>query len=86
MKRLTTTEVCQLGRFSRATLWRRVKSGALPQPVDHAREALFCASAVEQALTRHGLDHPAPQPHQNVVRAARPPAQNWSWLPPTDQG
>ena len=48
--RLTTSEVCRIARFSRATLWRRVASGRLPKPIDHAREALFCAKAIKSAL------------------------------------
>lgn len=51
VRRLTTREVCALGRFSRATMWRRVQSGALPAPIDHARQALFDAEAVERALS-----------------------------------
>ena len=48
--RLTTGEVCQIARFSRATLWRRVAAGRLPEPIDHARQALFCAKDVMSAL------------------------------------
>lgn len=50
MRRLTTKEVCALGRFSRATLWRRVHDGRLPRPIDHARQALFDEAAVIAAL------------------------------------
>ena len=50
MNRITTSEVCALGRFSRATLWRRVASGALPPPIDQAREAIFDRDRVMAAL------------------------------------
>lgn len=48
--RLTTDEVCALARISRATLWRRVAQGRLPRPIDHARQALFSARDVSEAL------------------------------------
>lgn len=48
--RLTTAEVMALARVSRATLWRRIRDGRLPQPVDRARQALFCKAAVFEAL------------------------------------
>lgn len=51
MTRITTSEVCALGRFSRATLWRRVASGALPSPIDQGREAIFDRDCVVAALT-----------------------------------
>lgn len=50
--RLTSGEVCALARISKATLWRRVARGHLPRPVDHARQALFSAHAVEHALAQ----------------------------------
>lgn len=50
MTRITTSEVCVLGRFSRATLWRRVASGALPAPIDQGREAIFDRDRVAAAL------------------------------------
>lgn len=50
MTRLTTSEVCALGRFSRATLWRRVAAGTLPAPIDQAREAIFDRERVMGAL------------------------------------
>lgn len=50
LARLTTTEVCQIARISRATLWRRVACGRLPKPIDQARQALFCAEGIERAL------------------------------------
>jgi predicted DNA-binding transcriptional regulator AlpA len=50
--RLTTTEVCRLARLSRASVWRRISTGRLPGPIDHGREALFCARAVAQALEK----------------------------------
>lgn len=48
--RLTTAEVMSLARISRATLWRRISAGRLPQPVDRAREALFSEAEVHAAL------------------------------------
>jgi len=50
MIRITTSEVCALGRFSRATLWRRVKDGSLPAAVDQSREAIFDRDRVIAAL------------------------------------
>lgn len=50
VERMTTREVMALARISRASLWRRVKAARLPQPVDHAREALFSKPAVIAAL------------------------------------
>lgn len=50
MTRITTSEVCALGRFSRATLWRRIASGALPTPIDQGREAIFDRDRVLAAL------------------------------------
>ena len=52
MQRLTTREVCALARLSPATVWRRVRSGEFPKPVDYGRQALFDRSAIEQALRR----------------------------------
>lgn len=57
--RLTTREVCQIARLSRASVWRRIASGRLPAPIDHGREALFCAHAVAQALARTAQRPPA---------------------------
>lgn len=51
VERVTTREVMALARISRATLWRRVASGRLPQPVDQARQALFLKAHVIQALS-----------------------------------
>lgn len=65
--RLTTTEVCRLARLSRATLWRRIAEGRLPRPVDHGRQALFCAQAVRQALMRP----PAAISPDDEIHAAR---------------
>ena len=56
--RLTTSEVCAMGRFSTATLWRRVRYGRLPKPIDHAREALFDADAIHSALGSKVQDAP----------------------------
>lgn len=50
VERMTTREVMALARISRASLWRRIKAARLPQPVDHAREALFSKAAVITAL------------------------------------
>lgn len=50
--RLTTTEVLQLLRLSRATLWRRIAQGRLPRPLDRGRQALFSKAAVMEAATR----------------------------------
>ena len=50
--RMTTVEVCTLARVSRATLWRRIKAGQMPAPIDHARQALFERDAMISALGR----------------------------------
>lgn len=66
-QRLTTREVCQLARLSRASVWRRIASGRLPGPIDYGRQALFCAQAVSQAL-----NPPAAKPTaEDAVYAAR---------------
>lgn len=56
--RMTTREVCAFARISPATMWRRVKTGRLPRPVDQAREALFKREQVLDALecSRRGAD------------------------------
>jgi hypothetical protein len=48
--RLTTEEVCRLGRFSVATFWRRRRAGTLPGPVDRGRQSLFDRDSVLVAL------------------------------------
>lgn len=58
--RLTTTEVCQLARLSRASVWRRIAAGRLPAPIDHGRQALFCAQAVAAALQKTP-ERPSPE-------------------------
>ena len=65
--RLTTREVCAAARISRATLWRRVACGRLPGPIDHARQALFCAQAVQRALDAP----PPPEPSALDVAIAQ---------------
>ncbi|MFZ5721692.1 MAG: helix-turn-helix domain-containing protein [Pseudomonadota bacterium] len=58
--RMTTNEVCKLDRISRATLWRRIRSGALPAPVDRGRQALFCTTEMRtDRPLRRGLSAPA---------------------------
>lgn len=52
--RLTSQEVCALLRISRATLWRRIKRGELPSPVDRGRQALFQASAIHAVVNGSG--------------------------------
>lgn len=68
--RLTTAEVCAQARLSRATLWRRIACGRLPRPVDYGRQALFCRSAVLEALARP-LPARAPDDHIHAERYAR---------------
>jgi excisionase family DNA binding protein len=48
--RLTTREVCALARFSRVTLWQRIKAGRMPAPIDHGRQSIFDRDAVLEAL------------------------------------
>ena len=48
--RLTTAEVCALARYGPATLWRRVKQGRMPKPVDRGRHSLFDRDEVLAAL------------------------------------
>lgn len=50
---LTLSEVCSHAGVSRATLWRRIKSGALPGPAGRARQSLFDKKAVHRALAAH---------------------------------
>jgi hypothetical protein len=52
---MTTSEVCELARFSRATLANRIAAGKMPAPIDRGRENLFETRAVYRAL---GIDHP----------------------------
>lgn len=78
MTRLTTREVCALGRFSRATMWRRVRKGWLPGPIDHAREALFDDRAVRAALAEP-RSRWRPPPPQLPLRAAPGPRPRRVW-------
>lgn len=48
--RLTTKEVCDLARFSPVTLWRRIRSGQMPAPIDQGRQSIFDRQAVLSAL------------------------------------
>src|SRR5262245_58488259 len=57
--RLTTDEVCDLARFGEVTLWRRIRDGKMPRPVDRARQHLFDRDAVLRAL---GMKQDAPEP------------------------
>lgn len=58
--RYTTTQVCAMAGYGPTTLWRRVRQGRMPKPVDRGRENLFAAHEVKQAL---GLD-PGPDSAQ----------------------
>ena len=44
--RMTTYEVMELTRWSRATLRRRIRAGDFPAPICRARQSLFCRSEV----------------------------------------
>jgi hypothetical protein len=66
--RLTTKEVCQLGRFSAVTLWRRRRAGLLPPPIDRGREALFDRDAV-LAVLRPSLPSPPTPTKESAWRA-----------------
>lgn len=66
VERMTTDEVMALARISRATLWRRVAVGRLPQPIDQARQSLFLKSAVVTALAGA-----ANRPHSIAVETER---------------
>ncbi|MHB8284808.1 MAG: helix-turn-helix transcriptional regulator [Caulobacteraceae bacterium] len=48
--RMTTREVCELGRFGSTTLWRRMKAGTMPKPIDRGHESIFDRNAVLAAL------------------------------------
>ncbi len=49
--RMTTKEVCDLARFSSATLWRRIAEGHMPAPIDRGGLGfLFDRQAVIRAL------------------------------------
>lgn len=43
---LTETEVCALVGFSRATLWRRIGAGKIPEPAKHTGRNRWPASAI----------------------------------------
>lgn len=75
MKRLTTAEVCALARFSRATLWRRIRAGEMPAPVDHGRQALFLAVDVERVLG--AIKGPEPKPPPTKPAPRRWTADRW---------
>lgn len=53
MGRLTTREVCALLRISRATLFRRMKAGVGPAPIDRGRQLLFDEAAI-RSHAQHG--------------------------------
>ncbi len=84
MTRITTSEVCALGRFSRATLWRRVKAGTLPAPIDQSRQAIFERERVIAAL---GVPRPrwrvrpaggAPTVPSEAMPSGGPVLRRWS--------
>ncbi len=53
-RRLTTSEVLGITRLSRTTLWRRVRSGQFPSPVERARSSLFSTDEVIRVLRTGG--------------------------------
>ena len=53
-RRLTTDEVLRITRLSRTTLWRRVRSGQYPPPVERGRSSLFSTDEVLQVLRSGG--------------------------------
>jgi predicted DNA-binding transcriptional regulator AlpA len=56
--RISTREVCELARYSRGTLRRRIAAGHMPAPIDQGGcGLLFDRWAVVRAL---GLDHLPP--------------------------
>jgi predicted DNA-binding transcriptional regulator AlpA len=62
--RLTTREICAIARYGPITLWRRIKTGQMPRPVDRGREHIFDREAVLKAL---GLKSSIPdQPSQSI--------------------
>ena len=73
MARITTAEVCALARISRATMWRRVRAGALPRPIDYGREALFDQGQVVAALAVPQLRWRAPSASTLASETARTP-------------
>jgi hypothetical protein len=48
--RMTTAEVCELARYGPITLWRRIRAGRMPRPVDRGRQSMFDRDAVLIAL------------------------------------
>ena len=56
--RMTSSEVCDLARFSKGTLWRRIKLGLMPQYIDRGRECLFSRDAVLTALDLSPVEAP----------------------------
>jgi predicted DNA-binding transcriptional regulator AlpA len=58
--RMTTREVCALARYSSSTLWKRIKQGRMPPPVDRGGGGhLFNRRAVLMALGTDAADEPA---------------------------
>jgi predicted DNA-binding transcriptional regulator AlpA len=54
--RMNSREVCELAQFSSFTLWRRIKEGYIPAPIDRGREGyLFDRQAVVVALGLENL-------------------------------
>lgn len=68
--RMTTSEVCAVARFSKATLQRRIKTGLIDlKPIDRGQEKLYLRADVVRAL---GLSDdvaapPAPEPDRPRV-------------------
>ena len=55
--RINTREVCDLARYTTATLWRRIEAGIMPKPIDRGSGGyLFDRKAVLIAL---GMGEPA---------------------------
>ena len=49
--RITSREICELARYTKATLWRRIDAGQMPAPIDRGGDGfLFDRKAVLAAL------------------------------------
>lgn len=75
--RLTTREVCELGRISPVTLWRRRRAGIYKlTPCDRGRELLYLRDEVLCAFGMASRSEPRPEAEEwavdpEAIRAVR---------------
>lgn len=66
--RMTTREVCELGRISPVTLWRRRRAGIYKlAPCDRGRELLYLRDEVLCAFGMAARSEPRPEAEEWVV-------------------